>query len=257
MNESIPSWLRLKDSALYFNGEGEFVFFIPEIFFERDHAIFEGDIVYTIGMLNYTILKPGQTDLTKNVKAFNFPTAFGTKPGRIEKVKNLKLVSTQDPEDYRVFYYSANNEDQIVVSIDVPQDIANVEEFMQICFTTGKIPRNIKYGLLQDYIHDNMELNGNSYGITAQMYGILWSEVCRDPNNLEIPYRLSKNFDFKNQVNYAAMSIKDVAKNISPFTAVTTENWDEAVIAAGIIDSKDIKNTPMEKIMTGTGFGIE
>lgn len=254
MNESIPSWLRLKDSALYYNDDGEFVFFIPEIFFERDHAIFEGDIVYTIGMLNYTRLKPGQKDLTKDVKAFNFPTAFGTKPGRIEKVKGLKLVDDQEPEDYRVFYYSNNKEDQIVVSIDVPQDIANVEEFMQICFTTGKIPRNIPYGVLQDYLHDNMELNGNSYGITAQMYGILWSEVCRDRKNLEIPYRLSKDFDFKKQTNYAPISIKEVAKIISPFTAVTTENWDEAVIAAGIIDEKDIKGTPMEKIMTGTGF---
>jgi len=257
MNETIPSWLKLKDRALYYNDTGEFCFFVPEIFFERNHAISEGEFIHLIGMLNYTRLKPGSNEYTKDVKSFNFPTAFTTKPGRVEKVKNLKLIDSQPGEDYRILHYENNGDDQIVVSIEVPQDIANVEEFMQICFTTGKIPKNIRYDELQNYLYDNMKLNGNSYGITAQIYGIVWSEVCRDPNNLEVPYRLSKKFDEKNPTNYQSISIKEVPKIISPFTAVTTENWDEAVISACIIPPDQIKGTPMEKIMTGTGFDDE
>ena len=52
-------------------------------------------------------------------------------------------------------------------------------------------------------------------------------------------------------IDYIPISIKEVSKVISPFTSIVTENWDEAVISAGLIEDKDIKNTPMEKIMMG------
>ena len=64
MNENIPSYLRLEDNSVYYNGEGQFVFFIPEIFFERNHAIYEGDIIYTIGVL-IACLKSRKTWLKK------------------------------------------------------------------------------------------------------------------------------------------------------------------------------------------------
>lgn len=250
MNETIPSFLKLKDEALYYNGTGEFIFLVPEIYFERNHAIIMGELVNMIGVLNYNIIKNPNDDYTKNLKVFKFPTVFLSKPGKIEKVKNLKIPGVQGTENYRILHYENNNEDQIVCSIQVPQDISYVEEFMQIFVKTGKIPKNIPYNTIHEYFLENMSLNGNSYNITPQEFGLLISELCRDPSDITKPSRLTKTID-KSMVDYTPISIKDVAKLISPFTAVVTENWDEAVISAGIIEDKDIKGTPMEKIMMG------
>lgn len=251
MNETIPSFLKLKDEALYYNGEGEFIFLVPEIYFERNHAIITGEIVNMIGILNYNFIKKDGDDYTKDLKVFRFPTIFLSKPGRIEKVKNLKIPGVAgNGEDYRILHYANNDEDQIVCSIRVPQDISYVEEFMQIFVKTGKIPKNIPYDTLHEYFLENMALNGGDYGITPQEFGLVISELCRDPSNISRPYRLSKAID-KSMIDYTAISIKEIAKVISPFTSVVTENWDEAVISAGLIEDKDIKNTPMERIMMG------
>lgn len=250
MNENIPSFLKLKDNALYYNGPGEFVFLVPEIYFERNHAIIEGEYVNLLGILNYAILKKESDTIMDNLKEFKFETVFLTKPNRIEKVRNLKLVKNKPGEDYRVLHYTDNGSDQIVVSISVPQDISNVEEFMQIFVKTGKIPLNIPYDKLHEYFLDNIALNGNSYKISAQMFGLVVSKICRDPNDISKPYRLSKAIE-SSMVDYVPISIKQISKITSPFTAITTQNWDEAVVSASIMDEKDIRDTPMEKIMTG------
>ncbi len=67
MNETIPSFLKLKDEALYYNGEGEFIFLVPEIYFERNHAIITGEIVNMIGILNYNFIKKDGDDYTKDL----------------------------------------------------------------------------------------------------------------------------------------------------------------------------------------------
>ena len=250
MNESIPSFLRLKDKSLYYNGPGEFVFIVPEIYFERNHAIIEGEYVNLIGILNYAILKKESDQIIDNLKEFKFETVFLTKPGRIEKVRNLKLVNSRPGEDYRLLHYTDNGSDQIVVSIDVVEDITNVEEFMQIFVKTGKIPANIPYDKLHEYFLDNIKLNGASYKINAQKFGIIVSKLCRDPSDINRPYRLSKAIE-NSMVDYITISIKDIAKIVSPFTSIVSQNWDEALVSACIMDEKDIQDTPMERIMTG------
>lgn len=250
MNENIPSFLRLKDNALYYNGPGEFVFLVPEIYFDRKHAIIEGEYVNLIGILNYAILKKNSDTIIDNLREFKFETVFLTRPGRIEKVRNLKLVDSKPGEDYRILHYTDNGSDQIVVSIEVVQDITNVEEFMQIFVKTGKIPANIPYDKLHEYFLDNIKLNGGNYKINAQKFGIIVSKLCRDPSDINRPYRLSKAIN-KSMVDYVTISIKDISKIVSPFTSVVSQNWDEAVVSASIIDPDEIKDTPMERIMTG------
>lgn len=250
MNENIPSFLRLKDETLYYNGEGEFVFIVPEIFFERNHAIIEGEYISMIGCLNYAVLKKETDTIIDNIKVFDYPTVFTCKPGKIEKIKKLKLVNSRPAEDYRLLHFKNNDEDQVITSIIIPQDIVNVEEFMQIFVKTGKIPANIRYDRLHELFTENIALNGNSYKITIQEFGILVSELCRDPDDISRPYRLSKMIN-KSMVDYVPVSIKALSKIVSPFTSITTENWDEAVVNASVIRPEDIKYTPMEKIMTG------
>lgn len=244
----IPNFIKQKDETLYYIGEGEFIFFVPEEYFEKRCAIVEGEYVELIGILNYTILKEGEKDITKNLKTFNFPSKFMTRPNRIEKVKDIKLTSNNEDERYRLLYYTNNGVDEIVTSTKTPEEIGNVEDFFRLFVQTGNIPKTIPYNELHNYFLESIKLNGSSYKISAQLFGIIVSEICRDPDNMSNPFRLSEAIN-KDMNSYRSVSIKEIPRLISPFTAVTGENWDESVIGACLIDPKEAKSTPMERIM--------
>lgn len=238
-------FLKQKEDALYFNGDGEFVFLVPELYFNTSKcATIEGEFVYLMGAIDYTILKNGETDVTKKINRFFFPTMFYTKPGKIEKVKGLHING--EPEDFRLLRYKDNGDDQIVTSVKVPQDVENVERLDALFVKGGHINKTIPYDELQNYFFEAMSLNGGSYKISAQLFGIVISELCRDPKNLGQPFRWSKTLD-SDMNAYKPIKVTEVPKYISPYQSIISENWDDAVIGAIMNDSKIA--SPMEKIM--------
>lgn len=240
MSDQIPKFLKRKDDALLFSGDGTFVFYVPEQFFDSKNAIIVGEFVNLLGVLNYTI--EDKNGKNSGLHTFNFPSVFLTKPSTIEKVKEVKLTKTNDVQDYRLLKYKDG--DMIVVSTKVPQDIANVEDFYQLFLVTGNIPTTIPYDKLHEYFIESIKLNGSSYGVCMQLFGIVLSEICRSPKDEAIPFRLSGE---KDMTNYKPTSIKNIPKLISPYSSITSENWDEAVVNA--IINKNTKGSPMEKIL--------
>jgi len=236
----IPPFLKRNKDALLYNSEGSLVFYIPEVYFERKYAIISGEYVNLLGVLDYAIYdKNGKTS---GLKQFRFPTVFLCKPSSIEKLRNTKLTVESEVQDYRLLKFMKG--DEVVSSVKVPQMIDNVEEFYKL-FTCGKLPTTIPYKELQNYFTESIALNGSNYGVTTQMFGFVISEMCRDPKDLSKPYRLTP---MKTETGYTALSLKDIPKLISPYTAITSENWDEAVVSA--IINKNKVDTPMEKLLT-------
>lgn len=237
---AIPSWLKKEGESVLYNGDGYLAFFIPETYFDGKNsakAVIMGEYVNLFGILDYQLF----TDNGKPngpVRCFKFPTVFITRPSSIEKARNLKIVPWSDAQDYRVLKYEKGA--QIVVSTKVPQDLQNVEFFYNL-FLGGNLPNTIPYDELYTYLTENIELAGESYGITNQLLGVVVSEMARDPNNLEKAFRNS------NAQHYKTISIKDIPKFISPYSAITSENWDEAVVSA--IENKNTRDIPMEKIL--------
>ena len=97
---------------------------------------------------------------------------------------------------------------------------------------------------MHEYINYNAELNGFGYGMTAQMLGVIVSELCRDKNDLTKPFRLT---DMKDQLAYTMVSIKMLPKFISPYVAITSENADESI--ANAMMNKTGAVSPLEKVM--------
>ena len=242
MNYNIPKFLKRDGDSLLFNDDGQFVFYVPETYFDRGDAQIKGEYVNLLGILDYTIYRPDGSNI--GLKRFNFPTVFLCKPSRIEKSKNIRLKTVLDPQDYRLLIFEKG--DAIVVSTKVPQNIANVEDFYRI-FLTGKLPTTIPYDKLQNYFIDSMELNGSSYGMSLQMFGIVVSEMCRDPHDPSRSFRQTK---FTDQMAYRAISIKDLPKYISPNSSIGSENWDLGVV--GAIMNPTNTNSPMEKLLMGS-----
>jgi len=240
MAYDIPKFLKRKDDSLLFALEDkEFVFIVPEKFFERRDAIIIGEYVNLIGILDYAIFdKNGKHG---GLKRFNFPSVFLTKPYEIEKIKQVKLTANSEVQDYRFLKYK--KDDVIVVSTKVPEEIENVEEFYKI-FLTGNLPTTIPYDKLQDYFTESARINGCNYGVSLQLFGIIISEMCRDPKNMNNPYRLAKN---KNMFDYKAINIEDIPKLVSPYQSLTSVNWDEGLINA--IINKNAVDSPLEKVL--------
>lgn len=238
----VPKFLKRDGDALLFNQEGQFVFYVPELYFDRGDAIIKGEYVNLLGILDYTIFSPDGKNI--GLKRFDFPTVFLCKPSRIEKSKNLKLKAAIEPSDYRLLIFEKG--DAVVVSVKVPQNIANVEDFYRI-FLTGKLPNTIPYNKLHEYFIKSMELNGSSYGMTLQMFGIVISEMCRDAKD---PSKAFRHTHFTDQMSYRAIGIKDLPKYISPSASIGSENWDMGVVGA-IMNPSDV-GSPMEKLIMGS-----
>ena len=242
MSERIPTFLKRDGDSLLFNEDGQFVFYVPELYFDRGDAQIKGEYVNLLGILDYTIYKPNGSNI--GLKRFNFPTVFLAKPSKIEKAKNIKLKAAIEPGDYRLLVFEKG--DAIVVSTKVPQNIANVEDFYRI-FLTGKLPTTIPYDKLQNYFVDSMSLNGSSYNMSLQMFGIVVSEMCRDAKDPSNAFRHTK---FADQMSYRAISIKDLPRYVSPNASISSENWDLGVI--GGIMNPQVSNSPMEKLLIGS-----
>lgn len=238
----IPKFLKRDGESLKFNIEdSELVYYVPENYFTSDIAVISGDYVSLLGVFNYSIFdKNGKNN---DLHLFNFPTIFLCKPYTVEKLKNVKLTKNTKPADYRMLKFAYN--DVVVVSVKVPQIIDNVETFFKMALISGKMPTTIPYNEAHDYFPENIKLNGSNYGINMQLFGVVISELYRDPKDITKPFRLAKNDDM---FDYQLISIKEIPNYISPYVSITSENFDESLIAA--ITMKDDKASPLEKIVT-------
>ena len=244
-NGKIPNFTKMEGESAVFNGDGELHIYVPELFFTSSYVEFSGEYLNALGILNYTIVdKNGKNN---GLHTFNLPSVFLTNPSEIESIKNVRLRPYCNPEDYRILKYKKG--DKVLLHTEIPELLDNVEEFFKLFIVTGHIPVTIPYYKIYEYFFESMELNGSSYGLNAQYFGILQSEICRDATNLSKPFRLSKAKKEKKWNEYTPVSIKEIPKYISPFVNLTSENWDDSLVQSIMMDEKNIKSSPLEKIM--------
>lgn len=243
MAYQVPSYLKREGESLVFNKDNQqFIFYVPERYFATKNAYIVGEYVSLFGLLSYMIVDNKGKDLT-GLKRFVLPTVFMAKPSQIEKIKDVKLTKYSKAQEFRLLKF--NKGDQVVVSVNVPQNIETVEAYWSL-FNRGNLPANIPYDKYVNVYEDNMALSGNKYNITAQLFGVVQSESFREFNNLDKQFRLSGSNDM---LAYRAIPMADIPKKVSPYQSLTSENWDNSVI--GAIQVKDGKDSPLESILTG------
>lgn len=238
MAYQIPPFLKRDKDSLLFNQDGELIYYIPEDYFTIKAAELNKEYVELFGLFYYSIFD--SKGKSSGLKIFKFPTVFLCKPYEIEKVKGLSLTKTSEPSDYRLLKFKKN--DQVVSCVYCIQSVSYTELFFKL-FDTAKIP-NINYEDLYKYFNQSLNINGADFGLNAQMYGIVVSELCRDSRNKQ---KLFRHTDMKDMTDYQFISIKDIPNNVSPYTAISSENWDESISAA--LSIKNAKDSPMEKLM--------
>jgi len=249
----IPPFARRDEDALLFDADGYLEYYIPEDYFgsgKSSSATIEGSYVRLMGSFNYRIYS--KSGVPGKLMTFNFPTLFLCKPGKIEKMKDIKLDKELDESDYRVLTFY--NGDQLITRCHVEQDIDNMTELFRLHIQTGRIPNTIDYNTLYEYPFECMSLNSKGYAVHAQAMGLLYSKICRDPDDITKPFRMSKAID-KKMSGYKTISIKEAAKYISPFVSLTSENLDESIMSAVLLseaekNGKAHKESPLERVLT-------
>lgn len=243
-----PNFITVKDdAALYNKSDGsEFIFFIPEKFFDNNVAQINGDVINLIGLLDYTIMdKSGKFG---KLKRFYFPSAFLTRPSSIEKRKDVVLTKNTPKMDYRLLHYKKDAE--IICCIQVPMLADNIEEIYRIFLgSTMTMTQTIPYDTLQDIFMDSIALNDAGYSSTMQLLGIPIAGVCRNPNDKTKQFRYGS---MDNMFDYRALQVDKISKYISPQASITSSNWDEAVMNSIILTDKQTDSSsysPIEKLM--------
>lgn len=223
----------------------EIVYFIPESYFEGKSAIIVGNFVNLLGVFNYAIY---ENDKPKGeLKTFNFPSIFLCEPYKIEKMKDVKLTKTAEVQDYRLLKFK--NGDKLIVQTSVDQNIEFVEEMFRLFVLVGNLPNTIDYRNIWRLFKENMDISGNSYGVSMQVLGILQTETCRDTTDNSIPFRQSKAKKNGEWNNYKPISVKQVPDYISPYVSLTSENYDNSVMMATMMDGGTY--SPLERVLTG------
>lgn len=227
--------------SLLFSGDGELIYYVPEKYFDNSMAVIIGEYVSIMGVFTYGVFdKNGKREVFKPFKA---PTLIQCKPYKIEKEPEYHLEGTKSPKPYRFLYFK--KDDELITHLNVSKEFDNVEKFNNL-FMRGNLPDNIPYDKVYEYLIANAELNNFDYKVSYQILGLPISEIYRDPKDPSKPFRLSGMNDM---LDYVVVSIDKAPKYNSPFTAITSDNADEAVAAALTVKGKTV--SPLEKIMMG------
>ena len=247
----VPPFLKRDGEALLYNGEGQLIYAVPEEYFTARVAEEYGSYYVLIGMFNYMQVNKNGTKVGKT-KPFDFPTKFMCKPSSMEqKVSgvelNKKFGGFEDEVLYRLLIF--NKGDEVVHSVFVPEAIENVEDFFRLLFMVARLSNTIPYDKVHEYIKENMNLSGSDYGVNAQMYGIIISEIFRDKDDISIPFRNGKNID-NDMKAYKTISMTKTPNYIDPYVSITSQYWDESLMSAVLLSQKgEDKGSLLEKIM--------
>ena len=245
----VPNFLKLENNSLLFNlDDWQFVYYVPEEFFDETTknpiAEINGEYVSMIGLCNYAIFdKQGKR---KMFNLFQYPTMMLCKPNEIEKVKDLVVDDGIEPGDYRLLKF--NKGDEVVSQIRTPQLVNNAELVFKLMLISAKVPKGIRYSDGWKIFAESMKLNGKNFKLSAQLFGMIWMTVCRDPKDISKPFRYT---EMKDDYGFKPISIKLTPKYVSPYTALTSENFDEGLMSAILMkDKEDIPYSPLEKVLT-------
>ena len=228
----------------------EVVYYVPEDFFNNNTknpiAQVEGEYISLMGLCLWAIVdKNGKVGKLRLLK---IPTIFTCKPYVVDKVKNEKLPGTAEAADYRILRFRYG--DEVISNVRTEKTVDHAEMLFKILVFTARIPTLISYEDIWKLFLENAEANGFNYGLNIQLYCMLTSLVCRNSKNVVEPFRWTNMSDMH---NYKPISIRMVPKFISPFTAITSENFDEGLRASIMMSDRpdsEIPYSPIEKVLT-------
>lgn len=152
--------------------------------------------------------------------------------------------------DKDVVRYVLYSNDIFCEKLRFMKSASNIEDTVKLILNTS-LPDGIPYSELIGLLHQTQLANNASLNTRSVILQLLISEVIRDPNNEEIPFRLTMK-DPKS-TNYKQIRVNDAAAASDVWGGMTFENLSKATVAGmsktlrGLTEPK----TELEKVVRG------
>ena len=188
-------WLKIEDDRTLINCVyAEMI--IPSLYITRGLSEVIGTENETFGGLHIYFYESLEGNNLKSHKVlFKFPSVFRTRPSSIEYVKN-----EETGEKDLILKYMKN--DVFIVSHILRKDANIPKKFIDILFK-GYVPYS--YDEIIQYWNKCNSLNGVNLGVSAFILELIVSELARNPENLNQPYRLYKGNKPVKFINLASL----------------------------------------------------
>lgn len=227
--------------------EGKLEIYLPKSYFDNDNAIEYGMEIDTMGIFLMKYYKDENTTKGKSYQLTLPEHIVFSFSERTEITEPLE--DNLDEESYKVFILYEN--DFFIKNLNVAQDNANTSGFVNL-HNTAKIPNTIEYHEILNLYLENMITNGCDLKVPSTIHEMIIGELARYKNNIEIPFRraISSNENVT-EYDYKQISIKDLAMVNGTFTALSSENINQAItIAVSKTRTGGYEaETPVEKII--------
>ena len=228
--------------------------YIPKKLFEPDEetkssiAVQYADGFKVVGLFNMRFYESDDVprDSTK-LRTFNFPNMIMTYPTDFTSAK-LKLTETSEADQYLVLMYYMGD---VVMMAEEIQSTANCTKFLNM-ITKGKIPNTIPYEHFEAIWQTNFRINKFNPRVPSVILQLIWSEMCRDPDDITRPFRMLYGKGNVDSTAYTETNMNNVAAATSVFSALSFEKIKEK-LAASINMTKtgtEQRRSPVEEVLT-------
>jgi hypothetical protein len=240
------SFLENKNDSVILK-EGKLEIYLPKSYFDNEDAIEFGMEIKTIGIF---LMRYYKDENSSSYKTYQLVL-----PEQIQFSFSERTTSTEslnknlDEDSYNIFILYEN--DFFIKNINIAKDSANTSDFVNL-HNTAKIPNTIEYHEILNLYLENMITNDCDLKVPAVIHEMIIGELARYKNNIEIPFRRAiSSSDKITEYDYKQISIKDLAMINGTFTALSSENINQAITMAisktrtGGYEAE----TPVEKII--------
>jgi hypothetical protein len=214
--------------------------YIPNSYFENEIAEYVGNNIEVIGIFYFSIHSSESEEFSKGrIHSLKLPSIITLYS---EKISKVKLIFNNEEEIYTVLNF--NNGDIFLNNTNIIKTPKNTLNFINLLHY-GKLPKNIKYEEIISIYRDNLRLNEVNLKVPSLILESIISELCRDKNDRNLPFRLGKSNEFL----YAP--IKMLPHLNSSFSSISFEDPNKG-LALSIKRTKDNKQqaiSPIEQVI--------
>lgn len=219
-------FLEKRGNEVFFTGY-KLEIFLPTLYFDEEIAIENGMSISTLGIF---VFKYYDKESSKG-EYFQFNLAetieFTFSDQRTEELAINKDIPL---DKYKIF--TLYKEDIFIKSVKLAKNFKNTESFVNL-HNKAKIPSTVKYEDIIKLYMENMFSNNANLKVPSAILEMNIGELARDKNDINIPFRkvigANKNVS---QLDYIQVSIKSLAMINSTFTAITSEDINQAIQSA-------------------------
>ena len=238
---NVSKWLRTTPEKKVVVLADEIRTYVPREYYDNGLAREYADRVDCFGILRVGFVNGGKETPARLDLGVMVGISFSSK---WEETADLR---GEGPEKHQVL--SSKKGETYMETVVHEQSHTKAKRFMDYV-TTAKLPTDIPYREMVDWLKRNFEINGVSMGVSSVVVEATVAELMRDGKDRTVPFRIKAGRTGRDD-GYRPAKLTDLPAINSTFSGLAFERIKDSV-RSGVAASKDgrpQKITPMERLL--------